>query len=181
MMCMTGSLTSAAYWCRRRTGTGPYFLPFLTKCQIIGERPAAIGRLRLLARGKTIRPVSVRSRRCEWLWSAVMAPTPPPWPTTIFSTPNSTIIAAMAELPYSLMDSDTLPEYRYRSLQSHGFEADIRLLCLQPGSGIDPIVCTVFAVSFLENPEYECLSYTWGDKYLCSQVTIEDEADDGTL
>ena len=54
----------------------------------------------------------------------------------------------MADLPYPLVDSDTLPEYRYRSLQGDAFEADIRLLHLQPGSGIDPIVCTIFAVSF---------------------------------
>ena len=41
-------------------------------------------------------------------------------------------------------------------------EIDIRLIKLKPGDSSDPIHCTLHPTSFLANPQYQALSYTWG-------------------
>jgi hypothetical protein len=44
----------------------------------------------------------------------------------------------------------------------HGLQG-IRLLSLQPGRFLDPLQCYIDNVSLSDNPQYEALSYTWGD------------------
>lgn len=39
----------------------------------------------------------------------------------------------------------------------------IRILKLHPGANGSPIACTLRVVSLDDNPEYETLSYVWGD------------------
>lgn len=36
-------------------------------------------------------------------------------------------------------------------------------MILQPGHGSAPLVCRIFIVTLENAPQYEALSYTWGD------------------
>lgn len=57
----------------------------------------------------------------------------------------------------------------YRPLQSN----EIRILTLKPGSGPDPIACTLRHVSLDDQPEYEALSYTWGDPKNTRKILVD--------
>jgi len=41
---------------------------------------------------------------------------------------------------------------------------EIRLITLQPSEGVQPITCAVSHVSLASKPEFEALSYLWGDQ-----------------
>jgi len=53
-----------------------------------------------------------------------------------------------------------LRPYKYRDLLDH---EDTRVLTIAPGVDDDPISCTLSHITLSDKPEYECLSYTWGD------------------
>lgn len=53
-----------------------------------------------------------------------------------------------------------MKSFRYSSLKSTG---DIRLMMLLPGPRGTPIHCRLVHAAFDANPEYQALSYTWGD------------------
>jgi Heterokaryon incompatibility protein (HET) len=52
-----------------------------------------------------------------------------------------------------------MSSFSYRPLNG---EKPIRLLCIQPGTGSDPVSCSLIHTSLLSYPTYEALSYTWG-------------------
>lgn len=64
--------------------------------------------------------------------------------------------------------------YEYSRL---GGEDPIRLLKLLPGEQSEAIRCQLTAVSLSDNPEYEALSYVWGDASEWFEITCEE----GTL
>ncbi|KAF7875079.1 hypothetical protein EAF04_002251 [Stromatinia cepivora] len=51
---------------------------------------------------------------------------------------------------------------------------EIRCLILQPLSSGAPIQCTVETISLLSNPEYEALSYVWGDASIQRTITFNE-------
>lgn len=59
------------------------------------------------------------------------------------------------------MTNDTNIHYHYRSLDSE--QRQIRLITLEPGAWSNPICCTIKTVFFDSKPEYDALSYVWGD------------------
>lgn len=65
------------------------------------------------------------------------------------------------------MDLNSLPEYQYERLSS---SRGIRVLELQPGRKDEPIICSLKLASLPssptddECPEYDALSYVWGDE-----------------
>jgi hypothetical protein len=61
-------------------------------------------------------------------------------------------------------------EHEYSQL--HG-ENSIRLLRLLPGEHSDEIHCQLMAVSLSDNPEYEALSYVWGDASELFEISCE--------
>ncbi|OCL14970.1 HET-domain-containing protein [Glonium stellatum] len=54
---------------------------------------------------------------------------------------------------------ETLPSGRY-----------IRLLTLEPSRGSDEVSCTLSAVNLNDSPEYECISYAWGDTAITKEL-----------
>ena len=54
----------------------------------------------------------------------------------------------------------TLPNYKYGPLRDG---ANIRILVLKPGIGEDPIRCNLEEAKLADKPQFECLSYVWGD------------------
>ncbi|KAI0014170.1 heterokaryon incompatibility protein-domain-containing protein [Xylariaceae sp. FL0662B] len=56
-------------------------------------------------------------------------------------------------------------------------DASFRLLELQPGEPDDPLIVRLFTTSLNERPEYEALSYTWGDTALTKQVWLLGHSD----
>ncbi|KAL2839832.1 HET-domain-containing protein [Aspergillus pseudoustus] len=52
-------------------------------------------------------------------------------------------------------------------------EDEIRLLVLEPGKGDDPIQCRLRHAILSEKPEYEALSYVWGDPAKIDYVTCD--------
>ena len=59
--------------------------------------------------------------------------------------------------------------YSYNKLDSQ--RCEIRLCTLHPGSLDDPLVCTLSAISLDDKPEYETLSYVWGDPTLNKEIS----------
>jgi hypothetical protein len=53
-------------------------------------------------------------------------------------------------------------------------EDHIRLLLLQPGTGVEPICCQLVVTTLASAPEYESLSYVWGN--VSDPVTISLQA-----
>lgn len=47
-----------------------------------------------------------------------------------------------------------------------------RLLHIQPGKGTTPINAKLFVVTLNKNPQYECLSYAWGDASKHHGITV---------
>ena len=60
----------------------------------------------------------------------------------------------------SPVPSSPIQTYRYSPLKH---EQDIRLLYLLPGHARAPLSCTLRIVSLSELPDYEAVSYTWGE------------------
>ncbi|KAF2147341.1 uncharacterized protein K452DRAFT_282348 [Aplosporella prunicola CBS 121167] len=68
------------------------------------------------------------------------------------------------------------PAYRYRSLQTNNRQ--IRLIDLMPRFWDDPIHCTIRHVSLddsTDNPDFDALSYAWGDPHLKTSIFIDGE------
>ncbi|KAK0646928.1 heterokaryon incompatibility protein-domain-containing protein [Cercophora newfieldiana] len=61
---------------------------------------------------------------------------------------------------------------QYRPLDQQTRE--IRILTLQPGQRGDPIVCTLDKVSLGDNPDFESLSYCWGDRTDTRDIIVDD-------
>jgi hypothetical protein len=62
-------------------------------------------------------------------------------------------------------------KYIHTPLSADGNE--IRVLYLRPGSWHDEISCDLKVVSLDENPEFEALSYVWGDPEDTSPVRLD--------
>jgi hypothetical protein len=65
--------------------------------------------------------------------------------------------------------------YKYKPL---GCETDIRILVLNPGREKDEISCHLLCASLYNSPDFEALSYAWGDPnatrtVMCSDATLE--------
>lgn len=52
---------------------------------------------------------------------------------------------------------------------------DIRILELLPGSFNDPLCCRLRAAAIERNPEYDALSYMWGDTSPKGRITLDGE------
>lgn len=71
----------------------------------------------------------------------------------------------------------TLPgPYKYEPLRGPD---DIRLLDIHPGAAEDPIVISLRAASLSENPDFEALSYVWGDPTATREVLCRGKNDNG--
>lgn len=57
--------------------------------------------------------------------------------------------------------------YKYEPLNG---QRDIRLLYLAPGSGEDEVSCDLFHVSLDRLPNYEAISYVWGDPSIKKEI-----------
>jgi len=62
------------------------------------------------------------------------------------------------------------PRFRYQPLDSN--TTQIRLLAIRPGQGGDTISCTLRHVYLDEKPQYEALSYSWGDPSQTHEIGI---------
>ncbi|KAM7218689.1 hypothetical protein V8F06_006008 [Rhypophila decipiens] len=58
---------------------------------------------------------------------------------------------------------------------------DFRLLYITPGDRDEPIHCTLQVKSLDESPEFEALSYVWGDEFATRPLEVEDVTLDVTL
>jgi hypothetical protein len=61
--------------------------------------------------------------------------------------------------------------YRYESLK---LANEMRLLELQPGSGINPIAVSLRCVSLDSIPSYESISYCWGSNNRDCNIEVHD-------
>ena len=57
----------------------------------------------------------------------------------------------------------------------------IRLLTLHPGRGDETLACDLFVVSLDDKPEYETLSYVWGDPGQTRAITVAGTRFDATV
>jgi len=57
----------------------------------------------------------------------------------------------------------------------------IRTVTLMPGRWTDPIVCTVAKACLDDNPEYDALSYVWGDPSVCKPIYVNDRVRNVTV
>ena len=73
---------------------------------------------------------------------------------------------AQWQLPPPVPSSST-QTYRYSPLKH---EHDIRLLYLLPGSNEAPLSCSLRIVSLSEIPDYEAVSYTWGEPIFSASI-----------
>ncbi|KAH7304783.1 heterokaryon incompatibility protein-domain-containing protein [Stachybotrys elegans] len=64
-----------------------------------------------------------------------------------------------------------MAKFRYHPLDIS--QSDIRLLTLHPGPRDAPVSCSLTHVSLTLNPEYEALSYTWGDKKNIGSISMD--------
>ena len=63
--------------------------------------------------------------------------------------------------------SSSAQTYRYTPLKH---DRDIRLLHLDPGSDEDALSCSLRTVRLSKAPEYEAISYTWGDPIFSASI-----------
>ena len=56
-----------------------------------------------------------------------------------------------------------MEQYSYTSLSANGEPDTIRVIEILPGSGVDMVYCNIKHVQLASNPNYEALSYCWGD------------------
>jgi len=57
----------------------------------------------------------------------------------------------------------------------------IRILRLLPGSGGEPVNCTLLTAYLDDDPSYEALSYVWGDPILCEPIVVDGHARQVTI
>ncbi|USP76812.1 HET-domain-containing protein [Curvularia clavata] len=69
------------------------------------------------------------------------------------------------------MESVAVEEYIYRPLNSG--DQEIRLITIKAGRGPDPVECSLDHVSLGDKPQYEALSYVWGNPNDRSQIILE--------
>jgi hypothetical protein len=50
---------------------------------------------------------------------------------------------------------------------------EIRLLQLEPGSGSDPIKCSLIHARLEESPTYDALSYMWGEEHATRSYMLQ--------
>ncbi|TVY80786.1 Heterokaryon incompatibility protein 6 OR allele [Lachnellula suecica] len=81
----------------------------------------------------------------------------------------------MEELTHTLRntvdDKSNGTSYEYQPLSD---PEGIRLLSIQPGKGSSEITCRLLTVSLAESPDYEALSYTWGNNYKSKHIRYEE-------
>lgn len=72
------------------------------------------------------------------------------------------------------------PEQKWKDNQDMGFShspllpgRSIRLAVLQPGKEDEPIACRLTTVLLDDNPQYESLSYVWGDTFQHAQIRVD--------
>lgn len=65
------------------------------------------------------------------------------------------------------MEKDNRPTYVYRALTHPD---SIRLVELLPGLRGSPLACIIFEVTLASEPEYEAVSYAWGDKTMIYSI-----------
>jgi hypothetical protein len=76
----------------------------------------------------------------------------------------------MAEYPEEL--------YQYEPLHTH---TSFRIFELLPGVEGDPISCVLHHVDWADSPEYEALSYAWGDPKKITSVIVDGRRLDVTV
>src|ERR1700712_5462344 len=59
--------------------------------------------------------------------------------------------------------------YNYNAIETGNH---IRLLCVNPGEADDPIHCTIVHVNLDDSPDFEALSYVWGDSSLTKSLQV---------
>jgi hypothetical protein len=64
--------------------------------------------------------------------------------------------------------------YIYKKLDPQ--RREIRLCTLQPGSGDDPVNCTLTTVSLDDKPRYEAVSYVWGDASMRQEIVVDSKS-----
>ena len=60
-------------------------------------------------------------------------------------------------------------------------DREIRVLALRSGEVSDAIVCSLHVVVLDEKPEYEALSYAWGDPNVTEEICVDGVEVDVTL
>ena len=63
----------------------------------------------------------------------------------------------------------TSTRYKYVPLES---QHHIRVICVSPGDGDEPLFCEIHHVDLDDDPSYEALSYVWGDPELVHRLEI---------
>jgi hypothetical protein len=94
---------------------------------------------------------------------------PAQWPRTPGSRHSASPISirnlvlqeAPAELTLCLVEMSHISRAVYSTVPLED-KSDIRLLVVHPGSGDDPICCSLKTVPLSEHPRYDALSYAWG-------------------
>jgi hypothetical protein len=64
----------------------------------------------------------------------------------------------------------SIPSYLYNSLP---FQSSFRILRLLPGNGSDPIAYSLHVSDWENPPEYEAISYAWGDPQYTLQTICD--------
>ncbi|KAH8807101.1 heterokaryon incompatibility protein-domain-containing protein [Xylogone sp. PMI_703] len=72
------------------------------------------------------------------------------------------------------VSSDAKGSYVYEPLQPSGGKLLVRLVTLLPGDDLDDIDLKLHCLDLLESPEYEALSYCWGDPSIRTSVKCND-------
>ncbi|KAK4221369.1 heterokaryon incompatibility protein-domain-containing protein [Podospora fimiseda] len=58
---------------------------------------------------------------------------------------------------------------------------EIRILILLPSYFHDPISCTLSRANLEEQPQYDALSYVWGDPRICRTIYVDDSVKNVTV
>jgi hypothetical protein len=69
-------------------------------------------------------------------------------------------LSALEPDHHAIDDSDGIEQYRYEPLRS---PSHIRILELEPGDHAVPLRCSLVQVDLQDRPQFEALSYAWGD------------------
>jgi hypothetical protein len=71
-----------------------------------------------------------------------------------------------------MSDPSALEQYRYKDIHPHG---SFRVLELLPGKDKEPISCLLLTVDWSDPPEYEAVSYAWGNLDAKSTIICHDK------
>jgi hypothetical protein len=74
----------------------------------------------------------------------------------------ASILELMKSLVAVVLKKPDKAFYQYQPLSD---PEGVRLLAIQPGKAFEKITCTLSHVSLATTPDYEALSYTWGDNH----------------